>query len=87
MRLSAMWMFGIGIGVDKIFYFIKLKWVDKDLAIRFYLLLFYVIILVRVIQSEVDNQLVGIVVVHVCTLIGMKTVEKIKGGRNETNDN
>ena len=81
-----MWMFGIGTGVDKILNFIKLKWVDRNLVIRYYLLLFYVIILVRVIQAEVDNQLVGIVVVHVCTLIGMKTIEKIKGGRDETNN-
>ena len=82
-----MWTFGIGTGVDKILNFIKLKWVDRNLVIRYYLLLFYVIILVRVIQAEVDNQLVGIVVVHVCTLIGMKTIEKIKGGRDETNNN
>ena len=56
---------------------VRCEWMSKVFFIRLYLILFWVIIVMRVVADKVDNALVGIVVAQVVALIGLKTTEKI----------
>ena len=67
--------------IKKLIEILSLRWMSKDVVIRIFLLQFIIIIFLRIKTGGIDNELVGIVVVQISALIGLKTIEKIKGGK------
>jgi len=66
---------------NKIKRFLKFNWLSKKFFIRLYLILFAFVIILRIIQNEVDNALIGIMLGQIVVLLGNLNFTK-RGNKN-----